>query len=207
MKHIYLYFFICFLILSCEKKDPIEVKQIVSKEKVTIEGSYIEEKTLKRCFLLSIPVEFEITINSSVNSISWIYYIDRRVIDKDYSDFEVYNKIDKTKQIFKIEPKDSTDTIFPVNQKINLLIKNKRHLLSEQETKELLKKYHIFKSIDNLKSGDIIELISCDKFREDNNEPINDYEKSGDKIYFIARSRGKETFRLRQRIEWYDVNM
>jgi hypothetical protein len=195
------------LILSCEKKDPIEVKQIVSKEKVTIEGSYIEEKTLKRCFLLSIPVEFEITINSSVNSISWIYYIDRRVIDKDYSDFEVYNKIDKTKQIFKIEPKDSTDTIFPVNQKINLLIKNKRHLLSEQETKELLKKYHIFKSIDNLKSGDIIELISCDKFREDNNEPINDYEKSGDKIYFIARSRGKETFRLRQRIEWYDVNM
>ncbi|WP_286967703.1 hypothetical protein [Flavobacterium sp. UBA4854] len=79
--------------------------------------------------------------------------------------------------------------------------------MSEQETTELLKKYNIFKSIDNLKSGDIIELISCDKFREDNNEPINDYEKSGDKIYFIARSRGKETFRLRQRIEWYDVNM
>ncbi len=56
MKHIYLYFFICFLILSCKKKDPIEVKQIISKEKVTIEGSYIEKKTLKKCFLLSIPV-------------------------------------------------------------------------------------------------------------------------------------------------------
>ncbi|MFH6966971.1 hypothetical protein [Flavobacterium sp. FlaQc-28] len=193
--------------LSCKKKNPIEVKQISTNEKVTIEGSYIEEKTLKRCFLLSIPVEFEITINSSINSISWIYYIDRRVLDKDYFDFEVYNKIDKTKQIFKIVPKDSTDTIFPINQKINLLIKNKRHLLSEQETKELLKKYHIFKSIDNLKSGDIIELVSCDKFREDNNEPINDYEKSGDKIYFLARIRGQENFRLRQRVEWYDVNM
>ncbi|MBS7232947.1 hypothetical protein KHA90_18155 [Flavobacterium psychroterrae] len=86
---------------SCDKKEPIEVKQITSKEFVTIEDNYMDRHLIKDSVRMSIPLKFEININSTkVKYITWNYRVDNKFLDKDYFDYEVFSNEDKTKPIF-----------------------------------------------------------------------------------------------------------
>ncbi|MBS7232948.1 hypothetical protein KHA90_18160 [Flavobacterium psychroterrae] len=63
------------------------------------------------------------------------------------------------------------------------------YLISRNEALKLLKKYGINKSIDDLKSKEVIQLTPYDKFRKENIELINAFNKINDSINFkVMRS-------------------
>lgn len=203
MRKLFFYTVAFLLLISCKKKDPIEVRQISTREMVTIEGSYIDKITLKKCFLLSIPTEFEITINYPFNYISWNYHSQYKVLNKDYWDYQVYYKQYKTKEIFTIEPIENAETFLSCTKLISLIVKDKKHLISKKDANDLLKRYKINKCLDDFKSGDIIRLAPFDRFIEENVELINGFDKTSDIIHFKAERREIKSFYVQKNIDLY----
>jgi hypothetical protein len=97
----YFYLFLLLTLFSC-KSDPISIKQIPSKEIVTLQYNYRDRKIVKDNFRISIPIEFEILINSpKVKYITWNFRVDDKILDKDFYDYDFYLKENKLKIIYQ----------------------------------------------------------------------------------------------------------
>lgn len=197
-KHRFLLFILLPLLISCQTKEPIEVKQIDSKEMVTILPS-LKNPLIKDSLSLSIPIELEIHINSSkVSYITWNYIVNGKSLYDDTFDYQVYNKQNKTHPISNLNANDLSHS----GKIINIILKERNHLISKKDASELLKKYHINKSLDNLKFGDTIKLTTYDKFKKENKEIIKNIAKINDSISFKVTRGEKYFFFLEKKINW-----
>ncbi|MDR7371011.1 hypothetical protein [Flavobacterium aquidurense] len=195
MKHTYINIILFLSLMSCESKKPIVVKQTISNEIVTILPS-LKNPLIKDSIVISIPTEFEITINSSkLIGLSLYYKINKKTLIDHIFDYQVYNKQNKTEPIYSFESL-STD------KPINIIIKERNHLISKKEGYELLKKYHIKRSIDNLKFGDTIKLAPYNEFRKKNNSIINDLKKINDSIFFRVTTGKEKPLIIKEKINW-----
>lgn len=191
-----LYVLTFMLLVACEAKSPIEVTQVSSSEIVTFEDNYLDRNTKKDSIRMSIPIEFEIKIKSSIKYITWIYIVNNKILDKDYFDYEVYNKESKTKPIRQLDFNELSD------DSINIVLKERNHLISRKDALKLLQKYNINKSVDNLKNNDTIKLIRYDEFRKNNIEIINDLKKINDSIKFKIMRKDGKFFYVNKKINW-----
>lgn len=194
MKHNYFFFTIFWMFISCESKNPIEVRQINSKEVVTLLSNHKNDS-----IAICLPLEFEMTINSSkVKNVTWNYYVNNKKPSLDgFFDYHLYDKKNKTMPIHEL------NFDFVQNNKIiYLILKERKHFISKIEAQKLLKKYNIKKSLDSLKFTDTIKLISYDKFRIENKSIINEFNKSTDSINFKVTRGEKYFFYLDKKINW-----
>ena len=184
------------IIFSCNSSTPIEVKQIDSNEIVTILPS-LKNPLIKDSVVISIPTEFEISINSElVRGIDLNYIINKKRLTDHIFDYQVYTKENKTNPIYSLEP-------FIANKKkINIIIKERNHLISKKEAYMFLKKYNINKSLDNLKFGDTIKLIPFNKFINDNQQLKDDLDRVSDSIYFRIMIQKEKSVILKEKINW-----
>ncbi|MBF7091740.1 hypothetical protein IUY40_09315 [Flavobacterium sp. ALJ2] len=196
MKHNFFYILISISLISCESKAPIEVKQIISNEIVTILPS-LKNPSIKDSIVISIPTEFEIIINSSVNYIAWHYRVDGKTLWDDFVEYQVYNKQNKTKPIHQLDFEKSFK-----NKSISIILKERNHLISKKDAQEILKRYNINRSLDNLKFRDTIKLTTYDKFRIENKEMIDDFNKINDSIKFRVMKGDGSFFYLDKKINW-----
>ncbi|MCV9932755.1 hypothetical protein OIU80_10715 [Flavobacterium sp. LS1R47] len=193
----YTYILIFLLLIACNSKAPIEVKQIVSNEIVTLEDNYKDRSLIKDSIRISIPLEFEITINSSVGYIAWHYNVNGKILNESRFDYQVYDKQNKTKQIRQLDFKETVN-----NNPISIILKERNHLISKKDAQELLKKYNINRSLDNLNPKDTIKLTTYDKFRIENKEMINDFNKINDSIKFRVMKGDGSFFYIDKKINW-----
>ncbi|WP_294965682.1 hypothetical protein [uncultured Flavobacterium sp.] len=197
MKYLNLFLFAILVLSSC-KNDPISVKQITSKEMVTLENNYRNRSKVKDSFRISIPIEFEIIINSSkVKYITWNFLVDNKILDKDYYDYDVYLKGNKINPIYQFTP-----DFLSTNKHIAIIIKENNYLISKAQVLELLSKYKTKSLLDDLKFGKVIELTTFDKFRIDNKNLINEFRKVNDSIIFKVTRGEKYFFYLDKKIDW-----
>lgn len=193
MKYLYL-----FLSLFSCKRDPISIKQIPCKEIVTLENNYRDRKILKDSFRISIPIEFEILINSSkVKYITWNFRVNNKILDKDFYDYDFYLKENTLKRIYQLE-----SDFLSNNKKITAIVKVNNCLISRIEALELIRKYNTNKSLDDLKPNSVIELTTYDKFRMENKSIINEFDKTADSISFKVTRGEKYFFYLDKKINW-----
>ena len=186
------------ILFSCNSRTPIDVKQIDSQETVTILPS-LKNPLIKDSLSLSIPIELEIHINSSkVSYITWNYIVNGKSLYDDTFDYQVYNKQNKTHPISNLNANDLSHS----GKIINIILKERNHLISKKDASELLKKYHINKSLDNLKFGDTIKLTTYDKFKKENKEIIKNIAKINDSISFKVTRGEKYFFFLDKKINW-----
>jgi hypothetical protein len=192
----YIFILIALLLISCRTKDPIEISQIQCKEMVTILPS-LKNPSIKDSIVISIPMEFQIIMNSSVDYVTWLYRVDNKSLLDEVVDYQVYKKQKRTEPIYQIDFEESL-----VDKPINIIIKERNHLISKKEAQELLQKYNINRSLDNLKFRDTIKLVTYDKFRNDNKALINEFDKIKDSIHFKAVRGKKESFYVVKKINW-----
>ncbi|WP_337966199.1 hypothetical protein [uncultured Flavobacterium sp.] len=187
MKYSYYFAIISFLLISCESKCPIEIKQIESKEMVQIIPSSVKDSVI-----ISIPTEFEIRINSSVKYITWHYVGDGKTQWNDAFDYQIY----------EASPLDQLD-IYEIfaQKKIRIIKKERKHLITLKEALSLLKKYNA-QSLDNLKFGETIKLNPYNKFKKENKRMIDDFRKINDSIKFRVMKGDGSFFYLRKKIDW-----
>ncbi|UWY28746.1 hypothetical protein N4T20_02200 [Flavobacterium sp. TR2] len=174
MKYTHIIVAIVSLLISCKEEKTLEIKQIDTKEIVTILPN-LKNPLIKDSVVLSIPFEFQILIDSSVDYVVWLYRVDNKTLRDGSFDYQVYKKQNKTKIIYQL---DSDKAL--INKPINIIIKERNHLISKTDARKLLKKYDINRSLDNLKFRDTIKLTTYDKFRNENKSLINDFEKISD---------------------------
>jgi hypothetical protein len=192
-----IYTLLIIILFSCNSRTPIDVKQINSQETVTILPS-LKNPLIKDSVSLSIPIELQININSSkVSYITWNYIVNGKSLYDDTFDYQVYNKQNKTHPINNLNANDLSQ-----NRKINIILKERNHLISKKDAKELLKKYNINRSLDNLKFGDTIKLTTYDKFKKENKEVIRNIAKINDTISFKVTRGEKYFFFLDKKINW-----
>nr|WP_294932610.1 hypothetical protein [uncultured Flavobacterium sp.] len=196
MKKISIYIFITSLLNSCESKDSVEITQMQSKEMVTILPN-LKNPLIKDSIPISIPSEFEIKINSPVHYINWFYHVDGKTLRDDSFDYQVYNKKNKSKPIHQLDFDESFN-----ENKITIIIKERNHLISKKDAQELLKKYNINRSLDNLKFRDTIKLTFYDKFQKENKEMIDNFNKINDSIYFRGMKEDGSFFYVDKKISW-----
>ena len=98
-KYKYLFCIIILMLVSCKSKDPIEVKQLYTKEMVVILPNQKNDS-----ISLCLPVELELTINSSkVKLITWNYYLNNKKPSlNDFFDYHLYDKRNNTKPIHEL---------------------------------------------------------------------------------------------------------
>jgi hypothetical protein len=193
MKQPYIFFFVITLLVSCESKKTVEIKQIDSKEMVTILPNI---ERINDSVSICIPLEFEININSPIYYINWFYSENNKFLENGF-DYLVYNKEDQTKFVYQLDFDESFN-----EKRIAIILKERNHLISKREALELLKKYNVSKSLDNLKPNDTIKLASYDRFKIDNKQVINDLNKISDSINFRAMKKDGSFFYLSKKIDW-----
>jgi len=179
---------------SCKKKEPISIEEINSDEIVTITHN---EKKIQTGDSVDIhfPKEFKIVMNSdNIIDLSIYYFINKRTL-MNITDYEISEKINK-------KPILSFKSYLSSKKPIDIIIKERNHLISKNEAKELLKKYNINQSLDNLKFGDTIKLIPYNQFRKENNSTINDLKKINDSIFFRVTSNEGKVFTKGEKINW-----
>jgi hypothetical protein len=187
MKYSYYFAIISFLLISCESKIPIEIKQIESKEMVQIIPS-----SAKDSVIIAIPTEFEIKINPSVKYITWHYVGDGKTQWNDAFDYQIY----EASPLYQLDIYE----IF-TQKKTRIIKKERKHLIAIKEALSLLKKYNA-QSLDDLKFGETIKLNSYDKFKKENKALINDFRKINDSIKFRVMKGDGSIFYLRKKIDW-----
>ncbi|MBF7091748.1 hypothetical protein IUY40_09355 [Flavobacterium sp. ALJ2] len=184
---------ISLLIISCKKKAPITIEQFTSNEMVTITNN---KKTQEKDSVdIHFPKEFKIIMNSNnLISINIYNFIDKVTL-MNIVDYEISDK-KSNKPILTFKPYLSS------NDPINIIIKERNHLISKNLAKELLKKYDVKQSLDNLKFGDTIKIIPYSRFRKENNSMINDLRKVDDSIFFRVTSNKGKVFVKGEKINW-----
>ncbi|SHF95062.1 hypothetical protein [Flavobacterium johnsoniae] len=197
MKKLVTLIFLTFI--SCNVKEPISVKEIISDEIVTIRPDYPKTVT-KDSVPITIPLEFEITSNTKDLRNLKLYFIsinNERLLD-DISDYQTYYKENKTERIFFSLNKDDLE----VNQKNHIIIKLRTQMISRKDAEIILKKYNIKRSFENLKFRDTIKLTGYNQFRKDNPTLIEGFRKVNDSIVFSILLKGGERIHVSQKISW-----
>lgn len=191
--------FIYLTLISCNVKEPISIKQVTSDEIVTIRPDY--PKTVTRDSVpITIPLEFEITINTKDFRNLNLYFIsinNQRLLD-DISDYQTYYKENKMERIFFSLNKDDEG----VQEKKHIIIKLRTQMISRKVAQTILKKYNINQSFDNLKFKDTIKLIEYNQFRKDNPQIIKGFQKVNDSIVFSMLLKGGKRIHISQKINW-----
>lgn len=193
MKYIFLIFFV---LVACEKKYPIEVQQKISNEMVTILPS-LKNPLLKDSVVISLPIEFEIKPNLSFRYVGWHYKVDGKTLNDNNFDYQVYNKQNKMETIYQLD----FDKRFE-EKLINIILKERNHLISKKDAQELLKKYNINKSLDDLKFRDTIKLTTYINFRNQNKSFINELNKINDTIMFRVMKDDGSFLYIDKKINW-----
>ncbi|WP_121361432.1 hypothetical protein [Flavobacterium johnsoniae] len=189
----YINILLIFFLASCEPKEPVSVKEIISNEVVTILPN-VKNPSIRDSIPLSVPIEFEITINSSnLKTLDLFCLIDGKRLLDDFLDYQVYDKQNKSKPIHTLDLS---------SKKITIIIKERNHLISKKDALKLLKKYKINQSLDNLKFGDTLKLISSNKFRKENEAMINEFNKVNDSLVFRAILNGGKMILVKKKINW-----
>lgn len=192
---------LCFMLFtvlfSCNSSTPIDVTQIDTHEMVTILPN-LKNPLIKDSIVLSTPIEFKIDIKSSkVSYITWNYIVNGKSLYDDTFDYQVYNKQNKMQPISRLDNSDLKNT-----KTINIILKERNHLVSKKDAEQLLKKYLITKSLDSLKFGDTIKLTTYNKFKKENSKMIMDLRKVNDSIIFKVTRGEKYFFYLDKKINW-----
>jgi hypothetical protein len=178
---------------SCNREKKIIIKQNESNEYISI---YNNSKSIEMDSIsLDIPIEFTLNINklSNLKSVIVHYFFDNKHLYQ-IDDYKIYDKKSK-KIIYAIEELKKED--FP-NQ---ILIRNSNYLVSKKEAENLLRKYKIKKSINDLKLGDTIKLVPYSQFKKENRNIISDLKKIDDSIVFRINA-GKKPVIVKQKINW-----
>lgn len=178
---------------SCNREKKIIIKQNESSEYISI---YNNSKSIEKDSIsLDVPIEFTLNINklSNLKSVIIHYFFDNKHLYQ-IDDYKIYDKKSK-KIIYAIEELKKED--FP-NQ---ILIRNSNYLVSKKEAENLLRKYKIKKSINDLKLGDTLKLVPYSQFKKENRNIINDLKKIDDSIIFRINA-GKKPFIVKQKIDW-----
>lgn len=196
MKYTYLFIIMILLVCSCKSKETVEIKQVDCQEMVTILPN-LKNTLVTDSIPISIPSEFIISINSPVYYINWFYVVNGKILRDGSFDFQVYNKKNIKKVIHQLDFDKSY-----TKEQISIIFKERNHLISKKEAKQLLKKYNIKRSLDDLKFGDTIKLTSYDKFRSQNKYFINDLNKINDSIRFRGMKKDGSFFYLNKKINW-----
>lgn len=191
MKYIY-YLAVFLLLISCESKPPIEVKQIESLEIVKILPNQ-KNTDPNDSIIISIPTEFEIKINTSVRYITWHYIGSKKTLWNDVFDYQIY----KIKPIYEF----NIDEIF-IKRPVFTIKKERSYLISKNEAIELFKKYQTHKYINNLIFTDTIKLTSYNKFKKENKSMIDNFRKINDSINFTVMKSNGSFFYLQRKINW-----
>ena len=178
---------------SCNREKKIIIKQNESKEYISIfnNSKSIEMDSIS----LDIPIEFTLNINklSDLKNVIVHYFFDNKHLYQ-IDDYKIYDKKSK-KIIYAIEELKKED--FP-NQ---ILIRNSNYLVSKKEAENLLRKYKIKKSINDLKLGDTIKLVPYSQFKKENRNIISDLKKIDDSIVFRINADKKPVI-VKQKINW-----
>lgn len=187
------------ILISCNMKDPISIKEVVSDEIVTIRPDY-QTPVTKDSVPITIPVEFEIAINSQDLRNLNLYFVlinNKRLLD-DITDYQIYYKENKTKRIFFSL---NTDEL-TAQKKIHIIVKLRTQMISKNDAQTLLKKYKINKSIVNLNFRDTIKLIGYNQFRKENPRIIQGFQKVNDSVVFSMSLKRGERVHIGQKINW-----
>lgn len=192
MKYIYYLAIISLFLISCESKNPIEVKQLESKEMVKV-LPILEDSFIKDSVIISIPTEFEIKVNSSFRYVTWHYIGDGKTLWDDAFDYQIY----------EATPLSQLDIYEVFSKKTIRIIKKERKLfISKKEAVILFKKYNNDKSLENLKLGETIKLTSYNKFKKENTMIIDHLKRSNDSINFRVMKGDGSLFYLKKKIVW-----
>lgn len=189
---------IILLLISCKKEESILIKQISTNEMATINLDYQYAET-KDSICLTIPIEFEIIQKKSDLKSIHLYYIkinNRRLLD-DISDYQVYDKQNKTTPIYFSLNKNQLSS----QQIFKIIVKIRTQMISKKDAQEILKKYSINQSIETLKLNDIIKLKSVSEFKKRNKNIIDSFRKINDSIVFVY-SNGEENQSIKKKINW-----
>ncbi|MFH6950271.1 hypothetical protein ACHRV6_17385 [Flavobacterium sp. FlaQc-51] len=196
MKKIFFYSITFLCLISCKEKDPISLREIISNETVTI-TSNLKNSSVTDSVSIIIPMEFEIIINKSSLKFLKVDFFSNKKYRIIVDDYEIYDLQNKTKPILNFKSYLSSKKPFYI------LLKEKNHLISKKNAQELLEKYNIKKSLDNLKFGDTLNLISYNKFREDNIKILKELRRIEDKIRITTSCKGEDFFHSQDfKINW-----
>ncbi|WP_286967705.1 hypothetical protein [Flavobacterium sp. UBA4854] len=183
------------LITSCKKKESYFLKEVVSNEQVLL---ILDSKRsqLKDSLLISLPNEYQITINDlNLKYLDIDYFINKKYLSM-VSEYVVYDKA-SNKPIFDFKPYLMSKNTF------SIVIRERNHLIAKKDAQELLTKYNKRKFLNNLKNRDTINLISYDKFRKDNIKILKELRRIDDKIRITTSCKGEEFFNSHDfKIRW-----
>lgn len=193
MKQTYIFLLLISLLISCESKKTVEINQIKSNEMVTI--SY-NTKKVKDSFQMCVPLEFEIKINSPIHYVNWFYSENNKFLENGF-DYLVYNKLNKSKPLYQLDFNESIP-----KDRIVIILKRRNLLVSKKDALNLLKKYNVTKSLDNLKLGDTIKLETYNKFRKENQSIINNFSRINDSIKIRGMIEDGSFFYDKKKINW-----
>ncbi|KAF2079027.1 hypothetical protein [Flavobacterium sharifuzzamanii] len=189
--------FMVFCIYSCNRKDSIFIKEIISDEMVTI-TPILKKGSSKDSVAIVIPMEFEIkTNNSSLKSIDFYVVINQKILMQ-ITEYEIYDKKNKNKPINDLDAYLSSDKSF------NIIIKEKKHLISVKDAMKILSKYKKDnKLLYNLKFGDTIKIEPYSQFRKNNPIFLNELRKIGDTLIITTRKKNEKIYiPKKNKINW-----
>ncbi|MFC0780982.1 hypothetical protein [Flavobacterium sp. HJSW_4] len=189
----YINILVIFFLVSCKPEEPVSVKEIISHEVVTILPN-VKNPSIKDSIPLSVPIEFEITITSSnLKTLDLFCIINGKRLLDDFLDYQVYCKQKRFRPIHTLDLSSKKTTI---------IIKERNHLISKKDAFELLKKYNVNQSLENLKFGDTIKLINANKFKMENKIIINEFNRLNDSLVFRALFEGGKMILVKKKINW-----
>jgi hypothetical protein len=187
MKKTLTYFAIIIMIISCKTKEPFIVKEIISDEMVTIEPDY-QNPITKDSIPITIPVELEIVQNISNLRYLKLFFIsinNKRLLDA-ISDHQIYDKQNNKKRIFFMCDSDE----LAAQKSFNIIIKIRTQMISKKDVSELLKKYNINQSVEDIKIGSKINLVPYTQFRKENPEIVKELKRTKDILHFSYGIKG-----------------
>lgn len=191
----YIFILIVLLLISCNTNEPYSIKEVVSEQIVLL--SLNSRKSLSKDSLsISIPNEYEIIINDlSINSLGIDYLVNNKYL-KEGSEYVIYDK-SNSKPIFSFKPYLASKKTFTI------IVRENNHLISRNDAEELMNKYKIRHSINDLKFEDTIKLVPYSQFREQNINFLKEVRKVEDKIRIVTNIKGEKIFNSRDyKIIW-----
>ncbi len=196
MKKIFLYCFTFFLLISCKKTEPVSLKEIISNEIVVI--TYNSKKSsINDSVSIIIPLKFEVIINKNSLKYFKIDFFKNKKYKMIVDDYEIYDPLNNLKPLLNF------NTYLSSKEPFYILLKEKKQLISKKDAQKLMKKYNSNQSLDQLKFGDTLNLISYDIFRKDNAEILKELRRTEDKIRITTSGKGENYFNSQDfKINW-----
>lgn len=197
MKRINLILYLVYVLLnSCTPSQPIKIKQIESDEIVTIFKNVKNGPNKSDSISITVPIEFRLIVNESkVKGLLLYYFVDKKLLSDHLFDYQLYNKKNKREPIYSLEP-------YFKDNPLNIIIKERNHLISKDDANTLLKKYNIGQSVNSLKFGDTIKLVPFDQLIKENKKILDELNKVNDSLFFRITLKEGEVFIMKQKIKW-----